>query len=76
MRASGEHTCPCSAGADSVSFSPDGARLATTSRDGTVHVYALRVEDLVKIARSRLTRSLTNVECQKYLHVDACPASP
>jgi WD40 repeat protein len=59
-----------------LAFSPDGARLATGSRDGTVRVYALRLADLIKIAQSRLTRSLTIQECQKYLHVDACPATP
>jgi len=58
-----------------LSFSPDGTRLATRSRDGTVRVYALRVEDLIKIAQSRVTRSLTTAECQKYLHVDQCPTS-
>ena len=60
----------------SLAFSPDGARLATASRDGTVRVYALRLEDLVRIAKSRVTRSLTIEECQKYLHVDTCPAVP
>ena len=59
-----------------LAFSPDGARLATGSRDGTVRVYALRLEDLIKIAQSRVTRSLTIEECQKYLHLDACPATP
>jgi WD40 repeat protein len=59
-----------------LSFSPDGTRLATTSRDGTVRVDALRMEDLVKIAQSRVTRSLTTAECQKYLHVQECPANP
>ncbi len=55
------------------SFSPDGTRLATASSDGTVRVYLLRIEDLVELARSRVTRPLTEAECQKYLHVEACP---
>jgi WD40 repeat protein/class 3 adenylate cyclase len=59
-----------------LAFSPDGARLATGSRDGTVRVYALRLEDLIKIAQSRVTRALTLEECQKYLHMQACPATP
>jgi WD40 repeat protein/transcriptional regulator with XRE-family HTH domain/energy-coupling factor transporter ATP-binding protein EcfA2 len=59
-----------------VAFSPDGARLATSSRDGTVRVYALRPDDLIQIAKTRVTRSLTIEECQKYLHMDACPAMP
>jgi WD40 repeat protein len=58
-----------------LAFSPDGTRLATASRDGIALVYALRLEDLIQIARSRLTRSLTIEECQKYLHMDACPAT-
>jgi WD40 repeat protein/DNA-binding SARP family transcriptional activator len=57
-----------------LSFSPDGTRLATTSRDGTVRVDALNIEDLIKIAQSRVTRSLTTAECQKYLHMEECPA--
>ena len=56
-----------------VAFSPDGTRLVTASRDGTARVYAFRVEELIALAKSRLTRELTTEECQKYLHVDACP---
>jgi WD40 repeat protein/transcriptional regulator with XRE-family HTH domain len=58
-----------------LAFSPDGARLATVSRDGTARVYALRMEDLIKIAQSRLTRLLTLEECQTYLHMDTCPST-
>ncbi len=57
-----------------VAFSQDGTRLATGGRDGTVRVYLLRVEDLVALAQSRLTRSWRADECQKYLHVKECPA--
>jgi basic membrane protein A len=96
----------------SAAFSPDGARLATASLDGTVKVwdaatgqeqmrllgnvgnihsiaftpanggaqlviggdgislYLLRLEELIALARSRLTRSLTADECRRYLRGD------
>jgi WD40 repeat protein len=56
-----------------VDFSPDGSRIVTASRDGTARVYAIAIEDLTKLAQSRLTRTLTLEECQQYLHVDVCP---
>jgi tetratricopeptide (TPR) repeat protein len=57
-----------------VAFSPDGTRLATASADRTVRVYALNIEDLMALARTRITRSLTSQECQKYLHEEqGCP---
>jgi WD40 repeat protein/transcriptional regulator with XRE-family HTH domain len=55
-------------------FSPDGRRLATASRDGTSRVYAVPITDLVTLARQRVTRGLTQDECEKYLHVSQCPA--
>jgi hypothetical protein len=33
------------------------------------------MEDLIALAHSRVTRSLTPDECRKYLHVEQCPAS-
>ncbi len=60
----------------SVSFSPDGTRLATASNDGTARVYLLKVDELIALAKSRLTRSLATAECQRYLHIDQCPAEP
>jgi WD40 repeat protein len=59
-----------------VSISTDGARLATAGEDGISRVYLLNLEDLEELARSRLTRSLTPEECQKYLHAQQCPATP
>jgi WD40 repeat protein/DNA-binding XRE family transcriptional regulator len=56
-----------------VSFSPDGNRLATAGADGTVRTYTLQLNDLVDLARSRLTRSLTDEECRVFLHKDSCP---
>lgn len=56
-----------------VDFSPDGSQLAAASRDGTNRIYLLKLEDLMELARQRVTRSLTKEECQRYLHVATCP---
>jgi WD40 repeat protein/serine/threonine protein kinase len=56
-----------------LAFSPDGTRLAYTAADGTVRVLALDIDDLLGLARSRLTRSWTQDECRSYLHLDRCP---
>jgi WD40 repeat protein/transcriptional regulator with XRE-family HTH domain len=56
-----------------VSFHPEGTRLATAGADGTVRTYTLQIDDLVELARSRVTRSLTNEECKQFLHQDICP---
>jgi len=55
-----------------LGFSPDGTRLATAD-DEAVRVFLLKVDDLVELAKTRVTRSLTQEECQKYLHVEQCP---
>jgi WD40 repeat protein len=59
-----------------IDFSPDGKYLASVSWDGTLRVYYTQIEDLIAAAKERVTRSLTTEECQKYLHVDVCPAPP
>jgi WD40 repeat protein len=56
-----------------VAWSPDGHRLATASRDGTSRMYMVDLDDLVNLARSKVTRGLTAEECQKFLHQDPCP---
>ena len=58
-----------------VAFSPDGNYLLTGGDDG-VRVYALQIEDLIELAQSRITRSLTSEECLKYLHSEQCPTWP
>jgi WD40 repeat protein len=72
----------------SVAFSPDcasapeapaqrcGSQIAVASRDGTNRIYLLKIEDLVALAKQRVTRSLTTEECQQYLHVEQCPSTP
>ena len=59
-----------------VLFSPDGTRLITANWDNTVRVYVLPIEELIALAESRVTRSLTTEECQQYLHVGQCPPTP
>ena len=55
-----------------VVFSPDGSMLASWADDGT-RVWALDIDDLLEIARQNVTRSLSDEECRRYLHVAACP---
>ena len=63
-------------GSRGLAFSPDGTRLLTTRGDGTVHILLLKIDELIALAKSRLTRSLTTEECQQYLHVEQCPSRP
>ena len=54
-----------------IDVSMDGRYLVTA--DGTIaRVWALDLDELVGIAESRLTRSLTEAECVSY-HFETCP---
>ena len=58
-----------------IAFSPDGRLLAGVRQRQPapfVHVWALDPELLLRIARSRVTRSLTEEECRRYLQ-HPCP---
>jgi WD40 repeat protein/DNA-binding CsgD family transcriptional regulator len=55
-----------------VAFSPDGVYLAVTTGSGLVRLYVLPIDDLLTLAQSRLTRSLTDAECRQYLHLEQC----
>ncbi len=59
-----------------IVFSPDGKLLATASSDRTFQVSPLDIGELIALAKARVTRSLTNEECQKYLHMQQCPIIP
>src|SRR5262249_3118113 len=55
-----------------ASFSPDGSFVVTASYDKTARIYACEVcrpiHDVLALARTRVTRSLTPEERGKYLH--------
>jgi WD40 repeat protein len=57
-----------------IAVSPDGRYLAS-SADGMVRIWAMDLEELITIARARLTRSLTSAECVNY-HFADCPHVP
>jgi WD40 repeat protein len=72
-------TLPGSEGAVSgVAFRPmhGGAHLAVASNDGIVRVFLLKIDELLALAQTRVTRSLTTAECKKYLHIEQCPSEP
>ena len=52
-----------------LAFDPDAAFLAASG--DAIHIYLLRLDDLVALARSHVTRGLTPVECHQYLHIEA-----
>ena len=61
---------------EGVAFSHDGKRLAVGTQDSTVEVYALKIDELLRLARTRITRNpplLTLRECQRYFASRPCP---
>ena len=53
-------------------FSADGKRLAVVYGNGTGHVYALDMDELLRMAGERATRGLTDAECYRYLRLKNC----
>jgi len=49
-------------------FSPDGKYIVTASADGTARIYLVHIQDLIALAKTRVTRELTCEERQLYLH--------
>lgn len=65
-------TLPSENSVADISYSPDGRYLAATDPDGSVTVFVLDLDELVAVAQRRLTRPLTDGECERYLHTDSC----
>lgn len=69
------HMLPGSSnGVYGVVFRPgeDNPQILVSSKDGITRVFLLQVEELLDLAHSRITRSLTDEECRRYLHVEQC----
>jgi WD40 repeat protein len=66
-------------GGGDVQFAPDGTWVLVGVGDApgqvpyTVQMFTLLPDNLLALARTRVTRSLTEAECQQYLHVETCP---
>ena len=58
-------------GVTDTRFFPDDSRILIGTEGGHVRIYTLDVEELATIARSRITRTLTDTECLKY-HFEGC----
>lgn len=53
--------------------SADDSKVFTGGIDGNVRAYLTDVDELMALAKSRVTRTLREDECQQYLHMDVCP---
>jgi WD40 repeat protein/transcriptional regulator with XRE-family HTH domain len=56
-----------------ISFSQNGKELVIGNSSG-LYGFVVPTDDLIRLAKSRVTRTLSTDECQQYLHVAACPA--
>jgi WD40 repeat protein len=59
---------------EAFEFTPDGSGIVVLYEDGKIRSYPIALDDAIAIARSRVTRSLTDEECQTYLDVPTCPS--
>lgn len=64
---------PRSSYAQDLAFTPDGRYLAAAGL-GWLRIYAMDIDDLMAIARRRVTRALTASECRTYFRMPQCPA--
>jgi WD40 repeat protein len=61
-------------GMHDAQFHPNEPWLLVTTPPNEVRIYTLDLEELIEIARSRLSRDMTEDECQRYLR-EPCPTS-
>jgi WD40 repeat protein len=57
-----------------VALDPDGVMLATADDRGVAQLWTLDTDELLAIARARVTRELSDAECRQYLHAASCDA--
>ena len=55
---------------------PGRETLFPPESDGIIQVYAMDVDLLISLARSRVTRNLSPEECRKYFDRDDVPPIP
>lgn len=63
-------------GVPTIAFHPDTPHVTLASAGGILLTYTLDIDELVDIARDRVTRALTDAECQTFLRTDTCPVEP
>ncbi len=61
--------------ADNIAWRPDGKRIACCDHQ-RVRIYTTDAQELLALARSRITRNFTFDECQRYFHGDDPPPIP
>jgi WD40 repeat protein/serine/threonine protein kinase len=60
-------------GSSRAIFNADSSRVVTGGTDGFARIFVVETEDLIELAKTRVTRSLTEEECRQYLHLESCP---
>jgi hypothetical protein len=60
-------------GVTGVAFDPSDHGTSIAVASGITRLFLLNIDDLLALARSRVTRSFTPAECRKYLHIEQCP---
>jgi WD40 repeat protein len=57
-------------------FTSDGKHMLTLMDMQYLYGYTLDVQELMDLARTRLTRTWTQEECEQFLHTEVCPPTP